>query len=131
LNHMKHARSTRGLLLALLAGATLALGAAAQEKKPEAAPSKVSFDRQIRPIFQGVCIGCHQPAKAKGNYTMMSRENMLAAGESKLPAIVPGKPDKSNLVKLITSEKGEAEMPKGKKPLSAVEIELIRQWIAE
>src|SRR5262249_13310545 len=108
-----------------------ALGAGAQEKKPDAAPSKISFDRQIRPIIQGVCIGCHQPAKAKGNYVMMSRETMLAAGESKLPPIVPGQPDKSHLVKLIKPDKGEAEMPKGKKALSAVEIGLIRQWIAE
>ena len=50
--------------LGLLAVAVLALGAAAQEKK-EAAPAgaggKVSFDKQIRPIFQGVCVGCHQP----------------------------------------------------------------------
>src|SRR5206468_11100251 len=117
----------------LLASLTLALGAARgeQEKKPEATPSKISFDQQIRPIFQGVCIGCHQPAKAKGNYVMMSREKMLAAGESKLPAIVPGQPEKSNLVKLITPEKGEAEMPKGKKALAASEIALLRQWIAE
>ena len=107
--------------LALLAVLALTLGAGAQEKKHDAAPAKISFDRQIRPIFQGVCIGCHQPAKAKGNYVMMSREKLMAAGESKLPAIVPGKPEKSNLVKLITPEKGEAEMPKGKKALSQVE----------
>src|SRR5690348_1440441 len=62
---------------------------------------------------------------------MMSREQLLAAGESKLPAIVPGQPDKSNLVKLITPDKGEAEMPKGKKALSQVEIDLVKQWIAE
>jgi mono/diheme cytochrome c family protein len=119
------------IVLAFLACVGLALGAAAQEKKPEAAPAKISFDKQIRPIFQGVCIGCHQPAKPKGNYVMVSRERMLAAGESKLPAIVPGQPDKSNLVKLLTPEKGEAEMPKGKKPLAPSEIELVRQWIAE
>jgi WD40 repeat protein/mono/diheme cytochrome c family protein len=123
--------------LALLACLSMAVGApstplgARQEKKQDAAPSKISFDKQIRPIFQGVCIGCHQPAKPKGNYVMMSRETMLAAGESKLPAIVPGQPEKSNLVKLITPDKGEAEMPKGKKSLSSVEIELIRQWIAQ
>lgn len=119
-------------VLAVLSVCTLALGAGAQEKKAQPAPSRISFDRQIRPIFQGVCIGCHQPAKAKGGYVMMvSREKMLAAGESKLPAIVPGEPDKSNLVKLITPDKGEAEMPKGKKHLSGVEIDLIRRWIAE
>src|SRR6185436_3131019 len=117
--------------LALVAVLALTLGVGAQEKKPDAASAKISFDRQIRPIFQGVCIGCHQPAKAKGDYSMMSREKMLAAGESKLPAIVPGQPDKSNLVKLITPDKGEAEMPKGKKALSPVEIELVRKWIAE
>src|SRR6185436_18293362 len=117
--------------LALLAILTLTLGAGAQEKKHDAASAKISFDRQIRPIFQGVCIGCHQPAKAKGNYLMMSREQLIAAGESKLPAIVPGQPDKSHLVKLITPEKGEAEMPKGKKALSQIEIDLIKQWIAE
>ena len=123
---MKH-----NLGLALLGALTLSLGASAQEKKHDAAPQKISFDRQIRPIFQGVCIGCHQPAKAKGNYVMMSRDKMMAAGESKLPAIVPGAPGKSNLVKLITPDKGEAEMPKGKKALSQVEIDLVRRWITE
>jgi WD40 repeat protein len=121
--------------LALLACAVLALAApsgTAQEKKQDAAAIKVSFDKQIRPILQGHCLGCHQPAKAKGNYLMMTREQMLAAGESKLPAIVPGDPDKSNLVKMITPDaKGEAEMPKGKKPLAQAEIELVRKWIAE
>jgi WD40 repeat protein len=117
--------------LALLAAVVLACGASAQEKKAPAAPAKISFDKQIRPIFQGVCVGCHQPAKSKGNYVMTSRERMLAAGESKLPPVVPGDPAKSNLLKLITPEKGEAEMPKGKKALSAAEIDLVRQWIAE
>jgi WD40 repeat protein len=120
--------------LGVLAAALLALGSAgslAQEKKEAAAPQKISFDKQIRPIFQGVCVGCHQPAKAKGNYVMTSREKLLAAGESKLPPVVPGDPAKSNLLKLITPDKGEAEMPKGKKALSAVEIGLVRQWIAE
>ncbi|HZE98804.1 MAG TPA: DUF1549 domain-containing protein [Planctomycetota bacterium] len=119
--------------MGFLALVVLALGATAQEKKdaPAAAPQKISFDKQIRPIFQGVCVGCHQPAKSKGNYVMTSRDRMLAAGESKLPAVVPGDPAKSNLLKLVTPEKGEAEMPKGKKALSQVEIDLVKKWIAE
>jgi WD40 repeat protein len=132
--HLDRSPRAGRLALALLACVTLALGAgaAAQEKKPDASLAKISFDKQIRPIFQGVCIGCHQPAKPKGNYIITtSREKMLAAGESKLVAIVPGQPDKSNLVKLITPEKGEAEMPKGKKALTQIEIDLVRKWIAE
>src|SRR4051812_6229052 len=118
--------------LGLLAVAVLALGAAAQEKKEAAPAGKISFDKQIRPIFQGVCVGCHQPAKAKGNYVMTSREKLLAAGESKLAAVTPGNIAQSNLLKLITPDpKGDAEMPKGKKALSAVEIDLVKQWITE
>ena len=33
--------------------------------KAKAAPAaKVSYDKQVRPIFQAHCQGCHQPAKA-------------------------------------------------------------------
>jgi len=53
--------------LGLLAVFVVALGATAQEKKEAAVAGKISFDKQIRPIFQGVCVGCHQPAKQKGN----------------------------------------------------------------
>ncbi len=126
-------RSNRrfAVLAALLGAATLALGAP-QEKKPEAAaPMKVSYDRQIRPILQAQCMGCHQPAKAKGGYLMTTRDKMLAAGESKLVNVTPGNPAKSALIDQITPKNGEAEMPKGKKPLSPAEIDVIKRWIAE
>src|SRR5947208_2365517 len=126
-------RSNRrfAVFAALLASATLAL-AMPQEKKPEAAVvGKVSYDKLIRPIFQAHCMGCHQPAKAKGNYIMTTRDRMLAAGEAKLVNVTPGHPEKSNLVDQITPKNGEAEMPKGKKPLASAEIDLIKKWIAE
>ncbi len=118
------------ILAALLACAVLGFGA--QEKKPQAADGKVSYDRQVRPIFQAHCHGCHQPAKTKGNFIMTSFDRLLSGGESKLAAVVPGHPAKSNLVEMITPDKtGEAEMPKGKTPLHPAEIELVRKWIAE
>ena len=120
------------VLAAILAATTLALGAP-QDKKPEpATPAmKVSYDRQIRPIFQAQCMGCHQPAKAKGSYIMTTREKMLVAGEAKLVNVAPGHPEKSNLVDQITPKNGEAEMPKGRKPLAPADIELVKRWIAE
>jgi WD40 repeat protein len=126
---MLHAASRLSLAFLL----AVSLGWGAQEKKEgPAAAVKVSYDKQIRPIFQAHCFGCHQPAKAKGEYVMTSYEKLVAAGESKSKAVLPGQPDKSNLVLQITPDaKGEAEMPKGKKPLTAGEIELIRRWIAE
>src|SRR5205085_2615715 len=115
-----------------LIGCSLALAlcaAAAEPPKKEAAPSgPVSYFKQIRPIFQANCQGCHQPAKAKGQYVMTDFEKLLGKGESGEQCIVPKAPEKSLLVKQITPEKGEAEMPKGKTPLLENEIELVRRW---
>jgi WD40 repeat protein/mono/diheme cytochrome c family protein len=92
---------------------------------------KVSYDKQIRPIFQAQCQGCHQPAKAGGGYVMTAFDRLLKGGESELPAIVPGKLEESFLVDKITPQDGKAEMPQDKPPLSAAELELIGRWIAQ
>ena len=89
-----------------------------------------SYYNDVRPIFQANCQGCHQPAKASGDYVMTSFAAMLKGGESEETAIVPGKPDASHLIEEITPEDGAAEMPKNAKPLSDVEIETITNWIA-
>ncbi|MEX2217108.1 MAG: DUF1549 domain-containing protein, partial [Phycisphaeraceae bacterium] len=90
----------------------------------------VSYYRDVRPIFQANCQGCHQPAKAKGKYVMTSFDTLLKGGSSDDAAITPGQPDKSNLVAMITPIKGKAEMPADRKPLHDAEIQLIRKWIA-
>ena len=57
---------------------------------------------------------------------MTSFDRLLAGGESKVAAVVPGKPDESHLIEQITPDAGKAEMPKDKPPLSAAELELVR-----
>jgi WD40 repeat protein len=94
----------------------------------------VSFHKEIQPLLQANCNGCHQPAKAKGDYVMTDFTSLLSGGESEKPAVVPGKPDQSYLIEEVTpDENGEYEMPKGKnaKPLHATEIRLLRRWIEE
>jgi WD40 repeat protein len=117
------------LLLASLYGFILTTTLSADEQ-PEA-DTGVSYYKQILPIFQANCQGCHQPAKQGGDYVMTQFTGMLAGGESGDAAILPGKPDESYLVNQITPADGEAAMPKGKKPLSGSELELIRSWISE
>ena len=56
--------------------------AAAKAAAAAAAGPKVSYDKQIRPIFQAQCQGCHQPAKAGGGYVMTAFDRMLKGGES-------------------------------------------------
>lgn len=90
---------------------------------------QVSFYRDVRPILTAHCVGCHQPAKASGSYEMTTFKQLLAGGDRGEPAVVPGKPDESLLLELIIPVDGEAQMPMGRKPLAAADIETIRGWI--
>ncbi len=95
------------------------------------AADAVSFDKQVRLIFQANCQGCHQPAKAGGQYVMTDFAKLVKGGESGSAAVVPGKPEGSYLLQLITPKDGKAEMPKGKAPLTVAEIEIVKKWIAQ
>ncbi len=100
------------------------------DEPTEKKTSPVSYYRDIRPIFQANCHGCHQPAKAKGRYVMTSFASLLS-GSGEHPVIVPHQPDQSELVEMITPIDGESEMPKKGDPLNPAQIDLIRAWIGE
>ena len=118
------------LVLAVLA---VVMGGMLAGEIPAAESSgPVSYFKQIRPILQANCQGCHQPAKAEGGYVMTEVGRMKAAGDSGSPGIVPGKADASHLVsQIVPDADGRAEMPKEGKPLTTAEIDLVKRWIAE
>ncbi|MFO1095572.1 MAG: DUF1553 domain-containing protein [Planctomycetaceae bacterium] len=118
-----------GLVLASL-GLTAA-GAFAADEPAAPAAAEVSYYKQVRPLLQAQCQGCHQPAKSGGAYVMTDFTKLLAGGETGVAAIVPGNPDGSALVRMITPVDGKAEMPKGKDPLSEADIKLVRDWVAQ
>ena len=93
-------------LLSLLIFTQLAKG-----KEEEPTNKDISYYKDIRPIFQANCQGCHQPSKAKGKYIMTEFDKLIAGGDSGDAAIVPSDLEKSYIVELITPENGEAEMP--------------------
>jgi WD40 repeat protein len=96
------------------------------------APAKVSYYRDVRPIFQIHCNGCHQPAKPLGGYVMTEFADLLQAGDRGEAGVVPGKPAVSMLLKQITAVEGKKpEMPKGRDPLLDQQVTLVRRWIAE
>ncbi len=100
-----------------------------------AATGKVDFNRDIRPIMSDTCFQCHGfDAKArKGNLRLDSREEALKAGKSGETAIVPGQPDKSEIIKRIfaTDEDDLMPPPSAHKELTAQQKELFRRWVAE
>src|SRR4051812_50101027 len=111
--------------------AVFALTSAARADPPPAAAAveKVSYYKQVRPVFQAHCQGCHQPAKARGEYVMTDFARLLAGGESGAKAVVPGKPGDSKLVADVTpGQDGKAKMPENKPPLPETDLALIRRW---
>ncbi len=95
-------------------------------------PDEVSYYRQIRPIFQQHCQGCHQPAKAMGSYVMTSHSGLLEKASSGDSGVVPGKPQVSKLLAQVVSQNGKPPaMPKGQDPLPAREVDLIQRWIVQ
>lgn len=55
----------------------------------------------------------------------------MQRGASGKPAITPGKPETSRLLELVTTSNAALRMPKSDDPLSAEQINLLRQWIKE
>lgn len=94
----------------------------------KAPPDKVSYYRHVRPILQRHCSGCHQPAKSGGKLQLISFEAFQKGGENGASFVV-GKPDESLIVQYISGEK--PEMPLNADPLSAKQVETIRNWIAQ
>lgn len=105
------------------------------DEQPEGFPAdstaSVSFHKDVLPIFQRNCLGCHQEARQLGDYLMTDFAAMLSGGETGEPAIVPGDPEASHLLSQITPVDGFADMPKKAKPLLEKEIDTIRRWIVE
>jgi hypothetical protein len=101
-------------------------------KKETKLPDTVSYYKDVRPIFQLHCQGCHQPAKAQGGYVMTSYAELFKKSDHEVPGIVAGQPDKSTVVQQITPQKGKPPaMPRGKEPLTSREVTLITRWIAQ
>ncbi len=117
------------LVFALVAGCKdLGTAPPVQQTGPPPA-SNVSFRQDILPVLtRSGCVGCHGGTNGLHVNTVAG----LLAGGLHGPAIVPGKPDSSNIVKKISPNPPfGVRMPQGGPYLSDADIQLIRTWIAE
>lgn len=96
---------------------------------PPVQPSPISFHKQVRPILQRHCIGCHQPAKRGGELLLTSQAQLVKGGETGA-GLVAGKPDESLLVKSLLAQDMDL-MPKGGPALPAESIDTIKKWIEQ
>jgi len=105
------------------AGITAAAPAAQQDG---AGPS---WSREVRPLLDRSCAGCHRPGKTKGRLDLSSHASLSAGGRSGA-VVVPGEPEQSLLLELVHSHDGEPpEMPEEGEPLAAAEVALLVAWV--
>jgi hypothetical protein len=97
--------------------------------------AKVDFNRDIRPVMSDTCFRCHGfDAKArKAQLRLDLREEALKPAKSGSVPIVPGLPEKSEVIRRIFANDPDDRMPPAEihKVLSAEQKELFRRWIAE
>lgn len=98
----------------------------------------VDYKGEIRPILNKKCFKCHTGPKAKGGLRMDVNEDFAKRIGGDDPVILPGDPSKSLLsVKAgLPASDGDAMPPppardRGAEPMTAAELNLVRQWITE
>lgn len=101
---------------------------------PAAAKQGVTYESDIKPIFEKSCVKCHGMQKPKAKLNLTTREGALKGGEDG-KVIEPGNSTKSGMVisaARIGDEDGWMPPKKNKAnigPLTAEEVGLIRAWI--
>jgi len=93
--------------------------------------SAVDFNTQVKPIFNKKCIFCHGGVRRKSGFSLLFRSDALASNESGKPAIIPGDPEHSEMIRRLTLKDPDERMPYKHEPLSEGEISILRKWIRQ
>ncbi|MFN6108038.1 MAG: c-type cytochrome domain-containing protein, partial [Planctomycetaceae bacterium] len=105
----------------------MACGLTVGVERPLAA-AEVDYTRDVKPLLQQHCVGCHGAKRQRGDLRLDSRAALLKGG-SRGPAVVAGKATESLLIQAVTQADPEIAMPPEGEPLSAEAIQLLRDWI--
>ena len=90
---------------------------------------EIDFESDIAPIFEEHCWHCHGEDEQESSLRLDLRPSMLRGGDTGLPAVVPGKPEKSYLIEVINHVDEDMAMPPDEDKIPAKQIELLTRWI--
>jgi len=86
------------------------------------------FAREVAPILNKYCAGCHNAEDAEGKLNLESFAG-LEAGGKRGPVLMPGRSEASRLLRVLTGKAKPAMPPEGSEKLSDEEIALLARWI--
>jgi hypothetical protein len=93
----------------------------------QAADGVESFEKRIRPLLADRCYECHGEKKQKGGFRLDNAAALRKGGDSG-PALVPGKPEESLMIKAVSWSDPDLQMPP-KNKLSDSEISALTEWV--
>jgi hypothetical protein len=96
-----------------------------------ASENEYYFTQKVKPLLEENCFKCHSHSAEhiKGGLVLDSLGGLLTGGDSG-PAIVPGRPAESLLIKAVSYEDKDLQMPPKNKQLKPEEISVLGRWIA-
>jgi hypothetical protein len=105
-------RGTTGLRRLVLVGAVAATGAVAAAAETGIEPAAtIDFVRDIQPLFARHCLECHAGERAASGLRLDIKSEALRGGDGHGPAILPGRPDESPLVRFVHGAEPGMRMP--------------------
>lgn len=107
------------------------IGFSQEKKETKETGQKVSFSKDVMPVFKKKCMSCHNSEDEGPSGLYLDDYGTLMSGDSKHgPVVKPKKGEESVLIKKLrgTAEFGR-QMPRGRKPLDEETIEMISRWI--
>ncbi len=125
-------RLHRILRPAFRAAVLLLSGVAASARLGAAAPD---FNRDVRPILAENCLNCHgfDDKTRKAGLRLDVGEDAYRGGRSGTPAVVPGRPDESELMRRVLTDDPDDLMPPPETGarLTAAQVDVLRLWLAD
>jgi hypothetical protein len=93
----------------------------------EPLPETVELNRDIRPILSDNCFQCHGPDRAR------RKADLRLDTEAGVRAVVSGSPDRSELIRRITTADDKERMPppRSRHQLTARQVQLLRRWVEQ
>ena len=130
--HLGIATGVVGLIIAAMGG-----GSRLAAQNPAAPDRPIDFNWDVRPILADNCFRCHGQSDTSRQAGLRLDQAETAYAELRNKpgrhAIVPGKPEESELVRRITAPTAGARMPppQANKTLTDAQIAILKKWIEQ
>ena len=91
----------------------------------------ISFDRDVRPIFEQSCFRCHGPEKPKSDFRLDLRTEAVKGGDDNTNDIVPGHSERSKLIAYVAGLDKDIQMPPPDRgqSLTPAQVAVLKTWI--